>query len=117
MWWYCWWVCKIIRSLPMKFIRNWTAIAALLAIGFGMGLCALTRAATPAPTAPAVDLATWVHVFGCPRPAAHVVLVFTNGKIVVLQDSTLTDDQKAKLLKIVGKTQGVNIQYDCGAKT
>jgi hypothetical protein len=45
------------------------------------------------------------------------VLVFTNGKIVVLQDSTLTDDQKAKLLKIVGKTQGVNIQYDCGAKT
>jgi hypothetical protein len=102
----------------MSFTRKWLAAPAIVSIGFCLGLWALnTFAQTPAPTAPAVDLATWVHVFGCPKPAAHVVLVFTNGKIVVLQDLTLTDDQKAKLLKIIGDTKGVNIQYDCGTKT
>jgi hypothetical protein len=95
--------------------QRWLAAPAILTIGFFLGLWALnTFAAEPAP---APVLSTWVHVFGCPKPAADVVLIFTDGRIVHLQDAKLTDEQKVKLLALIGNTQGVNIVYDCGIKT
>ena len=73
--------------------------------------------AARAADAPAPKVLSWVHVFGCPRPASDVVLWVQDGdkiRIVHVKIDILSDMEKKKLVEMIGDVEGINIQYKCG---
>ncbi len=86
------------------------------------GLLAVTMTACSyAPTKPV--LKTWVHIFGCPSSTRdhlgpqNVILVFSNGGIVILRIDKATDGQREELRKYIGDLDGQNIVYQCGTQS
>jgi hypothetical protein len=69
------------------------------------------RAATPAKDP---KLVTWVHVWGCPTPTSHVVLIFADGHVVKMRVDSLSKEDQQKLVAAIGEIEGVNIAYKCG---
>jgi hypothetical protein len=76
----------------------------------------LTASAADAPAAK-IKVLSWVHVWGCPRPASDVVLWVQDGdkiRIVHVKIDILSDMEKKKLVEMIGDVEGINIQYKCG---
>ena len=78
---------------------------------------ALAIHAAFAADAPALKVLSWVHVFGCPRPASDVVLWVQDGKaikVVHIKLDKLAKEDQQKLSAMIGDVNGINIVYKCG---
>ena len=78
------------------------------------GIVAARAADAPAAK---IKVLSWVHVWGCPRPASDVVLWVQDGdkiRIVHVKIDILSDMEKKKLVEMIGDVEGINIQYKCG---
>jgi hypothetical protein len=92
--------------------KVWAGIVLFTMMTWGLIFTAAFSAEKPAEP----KLMTWVHVWGCPRPISHVVLIFSNGKAVKLRVDDLSDEAKAQLVTAIGDVEGINIQYKCGTE-
>ena len=88
------------------------------ALGFTVfAWAAMLHAARAADALPALKVLSWVHVFGCPRPASDVILLVQDGqavKVVHIKLDPLPDADKKKLSDMIGDVNGINIVYKCG---
>ncbi len=95
-------------------------------VTFGQA-CALALFGTVAlaqePPAPLPKIASFIHVFGCPR-ATHdditnndIFIIFVDGKTVHLKESGLTNTQLAELAALIGDVKGFNVKYECVVRT
>jgi hypothetical protein len=66
---------------------------------------------------PALKVISWIHTFGCPKPASDVVLLVQEGtaiKLVHIKLDTLAKEDQQKLSAMIGDVNGINIVYKCG---
>lgn len=66
---------------------------------------------------PPLKVLSWVHIFGCPKPASDVVLWVQDGKtikVVHIKVDKLDKDAQQKLSATIGDVNGINIVYKCG---
>jgi hypothetical protein len=93
--------------------KVWLGMIASCIVIWGLIIGALVRADEK----PAMKVVSWVHIWGCPRPASDVVLLVQDGtamRFVHIKIDILSDMEKAKLKEMIGDVEGINIQYKCG---
>jgi hypothetical protein len=88
------------------------------ALGFTVfAWAAMLHAARAADALPPLKVISWIHTFGCPRPASDVVLLVQEGtaiKLVHIKLDTLAKEDQQKLSAMIGDVNGINIVYKCG---
>ena len=94
--------------------KLWIA-ALVINAAFWAGMICTARAEESA--LPPMKVLSWVHVFGCPPPASDVILLVQDGKdlrLVRVSINKLSDEEKVRLVAMIGEVTGMNIVYKCG---